>query len=584
MKSLDSVEGGIAPVVRFGGYELDACRRELRDEAGIRVPLTSKAFDTLAVLVGARGRTLDKRTLIAQVWPGRVVEDNNLNQAIVALRRVFGTHGDDHAFIVTVPGQGYRFVAEVDEVRRDVAVSLAVLPLRLHGGLDDVVLELGLAETLIAALAQRLRVPVRSMAAVQGVRPNMDSAEAGRRLGVSHVLEGSVQPTADGLHVTLRLLASRDGVALWSQLHDVDQAEVPALHEAVVEDIAHALAADNVGETTPLPKVDRRAFRAYIVGRYLVHRPDPSRLPDAIAALRDAIDLDPAYARAYAAMAFAYRAWCITGDRAPLEVFPLARAAAAQALLIDPALADAHAQKGFIEFWHEWDWKAAESTLQHAIALDPNLAEARIAHAHLLNNLRRFDEAITEIVRARELDPLSPLIVSLHAGFLGYAGRLDQALRSARAAVEFAPRFAPARLHLGQVLFDRGDYGGAVETLEACQRMTTSSQVEAMLGVAYAADGRRHDAEGVLERLRTSAARGYVPPTSLAATEAWLGRTDHALDLLEAAERVRDVRLTFLAVDTRWQPLQDLPRFVALARRLDLPVPSNLRGDAVAAP
>lgn len=432
-------------VVRFDQYTLDLRRRELRKDPGGLVPLTAKAIDTLAVLVSRSGETVDKRTLMTTVWPGRVLEENNLAQAIAALRRAFGTDLHDHAFIVTVPGRGYRFVARVEAV---------------------------------------------------------------------------ATPAADS------------------------------------------------------PR--ERAYRAFLTARYLVNRPDPARLPEALDALRQAIDLEPTFARAWAAMAFAYRALCITGDRAPLEVLPLARAAAAQALLIEPRLAEAHAQKGFIQFWHDWDWAAADATLQQAIALDPELAEARLAYAHLLNNLRRFPEALAQIARARELEPLSPLIATLQAGFLSCAGQLDAAQAAIMRAIELAPGFPPAWLHAGQIAMDRGEVALAVEQLERGRSLTSSSQLATMLGVAYAAAGRSTDAECVLRELDQRSATAYVPPTSRAAIELALGRRDRALELLEQAHAVRDVRLTFLAVDSRWNALRDHPRFQTLAQRMDLPTPARV--------
>lgn len=546
--------------MRVGTFEFDARRRELRDASGRALPLTSKAIDVLAILVRERGRTVGKRELMAEVWPRRVLEDNNLSQAIAALRRAFGAGTPDHAFIVTVPGVGYRLVAEVVDSGEEGCRSLAVLPIQVCGGLarrwvDD----LGLSEALVTTLARRLRMAVRSVDALEGP-------------GATHALEGSLHPVGTAVRVTLRLLSRADGLAIWSQVVDVPRDAALALHESVAEHIARVFSTETPWTAGHAGGVGQRAFHAYLVGRYLMNRPDPSRLPEAVASFQDAIDLDPTYARAYAALAFAYRAWCITGDRAPLEVFPLARAAVEQALAIDPGLAEALAQKGFIQFWHGWDWPGAEATLRQAVAADPNLAEARFALAHLLVNLRRFDEAIAQIALAGELDPLSPIIATLHAAFLGYAGELGEARTRALRAIELAPRFPPAWLHLGQVEVDRGDLGAAVEALETGARMTTSTQLMAMLGVAYAGAGRVDDAEAVLGQLRARTADGYVPPTSLGAIEAALGRAHVALDLLEEAERVRDVRLAFIAIDSRWKPLHRMARFRALAGRMRLPV------------
>ncbi len=435
----------------FDGFRLDLETRRLLGADGQPVPLTAKAFDTLVCLIRDRDRIMGKEELLARVWPGRVVEENNLAQAVSALRRALGGSSAGQRHILTVPGRGYRFVAAI----------------------------------------------------VEDVSP-------------------------------------------------------PGLRHAGY----------------------REAERAYLAALDLIHAPSPERLHRAIGLFRHVLDRDPGFARAWSGLAFVWRALTIVNDMDPMQAFPLAKAAVARALALDPELADAHVAHGFNLFWHDWDWAASEAALQHAIALDPALADARFVYAHLLNNIGRFDEALAQAQRARELDPLSPLINTLEAGFLGAAGRFDDARMRITCALELAPDFWVGLLARANMAFARGDLGHAIIDLQRAAILSEgNSQVMAMLGVVHVAAGEPARASQLLAELEARAAASYVPATSLASIRNALGDRLGTLELLERAHAQRDIRMAFLKVDARWNNLRGEPRFQALAQRLGLELlPSQADG------
>jgi serine/threonine-protein kinase len=624
----------------FDGHCLDARRRLLFAPDGNALPLTAKAFDTLLYLVEHADRVVSKEELMAAVWPGRVVEENNLTQAVSGLRRALGTSGGEHRYIVTVPGSGYRFVADLQRLdsavekapgtddgqvaasaasslaqpadrgysisssnaRRAILVALlimatmltwvalhrsdrttgddvhsstvAILPFRaVATDARDPLLETGLAETLITRLSASSALRVRSLGSVQRfANAPVDPMDAGRDLQVNRILEGTTQRRDDRVRITVRLLSVPEGRTLWADTFDERYDQVFLLQDRIADAVVSALAlrpdqAPAV-KRSPCDGVDGDAYRTYLAARDLINAPSPPRLHRAIADFRQVLDLDPTCARAWAGQAFAWRALSMTGDVDPKQAFPIAKAAVQQALALDPASAEAYASQGFIEFWYDWDWPAAEHSLRHAIELNPSLAEAHLAYGNLLLNLRRFEEAVAEMRQARELDPLSPLINTLEASVLSAAGRRDEAQTRIERALELAPDFWIALLTRGGMELGRGEFDAAIADLERARARSEGSQVDALLGQAYAMAGRREQAETLLKSLTAKAADAYVPPTSLAAIENALGRVDRALDLLEQAYAARDVRLAFIHTDTRWQSLRAEPRFVALERKV----------------
>ncbi|UHQ20285.1 winged helix-turn-helix domain-containing protein [Lysobacter sp. KIS68-7] len=604
---------------RFEGYELDIRTRELRDVAGTVVPLTAKAFDTLRFLIEHRDRVMTKDELLTGVWPGRVVEENNLTQAIAALRRAFGTHAGEHRFIVTVPGQGYRFVAVCDTADADegahaqaslpwrrwalaavacialaagawwalrgraptvpaasTEATLAVLPFRsVSAGARDELLEDGLADTLINRMSRSTTLRVQSLASSRRFdNPTQDPLDAARQLGARYVVEGTVQREGDRVRVGSRLLDARDGRAVWSNTFDERADRVFLLQDRVADAMISALALHEHARSAPSPcdGANVEAYRAYLTGRYQLDRPSRERMRQAIASFRNAIDLDPTCARAYAGTAYAYRTLVMTGDAQPRAIFPLAKAAVERALAIDPNLAEAYSSQGFIRFWYDWDWSGSEASFKHALALNPSLAEAHLGYAHLLANMGRMQESAVHARQAMQLDPMSPLFNTLSAAFLSAGGHADEAKRALARAREVEPDFWIGLLINADARMRAGDSKGAVADLERARALCGDcSQVQASLGIAYVQAGRRADAQALLRHMEALARTDYLPATSIAAVRNALGDPDGALALLERAWADRDVRMPFLRADGNWDNLRATPRFVAIVERMRFP-------------
>lgn len=609
----------------FAGYRLDLQTRVLLGPDGTPVVLTAKAFDVLGHLLEHRDRVVDKAELLDAVWRGRVVEENSLTQAVSMLRRALGAEAGDHRYILTVPGRGYRFVADVeadpDEDRTAgagagttlsapapaahrasvllggllafglVAVfvwsrrepppvatgpaALAVLPFQsLSAESPDPMLELGLAETVIARLSRASSVRVLSLASTERVAGRTsDPLAAARALEAAYVVEGSTQRRGERIRVNVRLLAAPGGATIWAGTFDEHVDRVFTLQDRIAEAVLSALALSPLAKVaaSPCEGANAEAFRTYLKGRYLMQRPTPERIASAIAAFQRTIELDPTCAPAYVGTAQAYRAMVITGDRAPVEAYPLAKAAADLAIRIDPASAGAWAARALNQGWYDWDWTGAEASARRAIELNPSLPEAQFAYAHLLVNRGRFEEGLAHMRKARELDPLSPLLNTLEAGFLGAAGRPEAARAQLQRALELEPDFWIALLIRGGMALDRGDTAASMADLRrSVETSHGNTQAMALLAIAYVAAGERGRAEAILQDLERRAATQYVPASSIASVHNALGQEDAALDDLERALLAHDIRMAFLKVDARWNNLRDKPRFQAMASKVGL--------------
>lgn len=630
---------------RFAGYRLDTVTREITAPHGTTVALKARTFDVLRYLIEHRERVVGKDELLAAVWPGRIVEENNLGQAVSALRRVLGTGAGDHQYIVTVSGHGYRFVATLDETEgalpgldehglRSLATEADPVPARHHmawslagatalavvllttarlweptstplpaaapgpaapspilavlpfktigepGAKQDAVLGLGMAETLISRLSQATSLRVLSLGSVHrfvDVEVDVDPMQAGKRLGAGYIVDGSTQAYGHLIRVNARLVSLPEGRTVWAGTFDETPDRVFTLQDVIAQRVTEAMSlryAGGKGHRSPCDGGDAHAYRAYLSGRHLMYRPNRLSLPKAIVSFREAIDSDPLCARAWAGLAFAYRAQAIAADHDPRDVFPKAKAAVASALAIDPQSAEAYASKGMIEFWYDWDWGAAEASLRHAIALDGNLAEAHFALAHLLNNLRRHDEAERHARNATTLDPLSPVINSVVASFYINTSKFAEANRKLDNVLELDPDFWVALYMRGVIAWAQDDIPAAMTHLRQAERSCGGcSQAQSMLVLVLVRANQRAAAEQLLAGMEVRAHKVYMPATRLALAHQALGHESLALDLLERAYDERDMYLSFLLVDPRWRQLQREPRFGALVRRMNLDTP-----------
>jgi TolB-like protein/tetratricopeptide (TPR) repeat protein len=452
---------------------------------------------------------------------------------------------------------------------------IAVLPFKpLLPDNRDQVLELGMADTLIAKLSNSGKIIVSSLNAVRKFdRLDQDAIAAGRELQVGSVLEGNVERVGDRIRVTARLINVANGASLWASTFDEKFTDVFSVQDAISQRVADALALRLTGEEQE--RLSRRytdnltAYQLYLTGRYQWSKLTPPDIRKGIEFFQQAITADPNYALAYFGLAEANRSLAVNANSPSKDCLPQAKAAAQRALAIDPMLAEAHASLSFCLIWYDWDWAEAQKEAQRAIALNPNSAHAHFAYAHVLSDLGRHDQAIAEIARARELDPVFLLYGALGGMMLHHAGRNEQALAKLQKVIDLDSNFWVSHLQLGKVYTEQRRYPEAIAELAKAKELSHgNSEAIASIGYVEAAAGDTAKAEAILDELKTS--QHYLPPASVALVYHALGQEEEALSWLNKACDNRDVWVTLLKVDPRWNSLRGHPGFISVLKRVGL--------------
>lgn len=569
-------------VYAFGEFRVDAVRRVLQRN-GKPIALTPKVFDTLAFMIRRHGQLLEKNELMQELWPDRVVEENNLSQNIAALRRALAERRGENRYILTVPGHGYRFVADVEALDDTPLerVTLAVLPFEnLSNDPEREYLADGLTEDTITALGQidpRQLSVVGRTAVMAYKRSDKAIADIGRELNAVYLVEGSIRAEGGRMRVTAKLIRVRGQLHVWSATFDGEPRSVlefqRELSRVIAEQVRLQLSPERLAALAHRQTQNADAYDHYLRGRHFWHQLTPETTRSAMHHYAKATHFDPGYALAWCGIA---DAWCsapITGDVPPLAALPHARDAVAQALRARPNIAEAKASRGFLAFWLEWDWTAAEEAFRDSIRLDSSYPLPHRMLGLLCSHLGRTREAASEMQRARELDPLLAVHHALSAQ-VAYAGRDFTAARQfARQAIVIDRDFWIGHFQLAQAQVALGAHEDALIALNDAARLSGgNSKVAALRGVANAKLGRLDDARAAADALASASATRYVPPCAAALVKAALGDMDGALHWLDLAVAARDVHLMFLPIDANWDCLRGDPRFSALLARCEFTV------------
>ena len=455
--------------------------------------------------------------------------------------------------------------------------SIAILPFKpLVPETRDPVLEMGMADSLITKLSGSGDMIVPSLASVRSFGGlDQDAIAAGRKLGVSSILEGNVQKAGDQLRVTVRLLKVADGISLWSGTFDEKFTDVFTVQDTISRKIAEALAlrlnAEQQRRLTKRYTENVAAYQLYLTGRFHWNKFTPDDLAKSIDFFEQAVALDPGYALAYFGLGDAYRALGMTGARPPAELFPKAKTALAKALEIDESLAEAHATVATVHILFDWDWPAAEQEARQAIALDPNSGAAHLALAQALCTVGRHPEGLREAARGRELDRVSLLNNSREGALLYFARHHDEAIERLQRTLELDRNFWIARMYLGKAYLEKGKRAEALSALsEAVESSHGNPEVIAMVGYFRGRTGDHAQARATLEQLQSLATKRYVAPYHIAVVHAGMGEQDEAIAWLEKGFADRDPRMSWLKVEPSWDALRANPRFIDLLRRLRL--------------
>ncbi len=449
--------------------------------------------------------------------------------------------------------------------------TLAVLPFKpLVSDARDELLEFGMADSLIARLSTVPGLVVRSIGSVRRYAgADQDPLRAARDLDVAWIVDGSLQRRGDQLRVTARLLRAADGSAAWSGSFDEKFTGVFEVQDMISARVAQVLAPSLevfAGAHPPQAGLggtrNTDAYQLYLAAARHAQDMRADGLRKSIDLYKQALQMDPGYALAWVGLAETYRRTLFGADAVPSEVFEPADFAVQRALAVVPNLAEARAEQAFKLYWFDFDWPGAEREFRRALAINPNVAMAHFGLASLLLNQDRTDEGFAQMRMARELDPMSPVLNTLEAAYLLEAGRRDEARARLNRALDIAPRFWLAHCTQGLLfLADQQPENAIAEMRRAVALADGNSRPSALLGIYLARLGQTEEARGILNQLLALEKTRYVPPSSLAAVYAALGEVEPALDALDRAFVTRDTRLTFLKDDPRLDRLAQRAAF-----------------------
>ena len=453
--------------------------------------------------------------------------------------------------------------------------SIAVLPLKsLGNSSDDKALELGFADALITSLAKIADLKVTS---INSVSPYLDSQsesrDIGLQLGVDAVVEGTLQRANGNLRVILRLIRTSDGRQLWTSAFDERESEIFRLQDAIAAQTAQSLAF-RLGPQDPKRQTENReAYQSYLRGRLFFDRRTPVDYQKAIVEFQQAIVRDPNYTLAYTGLAdvYAMEANNEEGEKRD-ALYEKARDTATTALLLDKNSAEAHATLGWIRRIHDWDWKGSEEEFKHSLELNPNYVNALQWYALLLVTLDRSDEAVAQFEKARDLAPLS--VIVLRNYYFGIHQYRNETLLPALAEQLATLDESIANRVRMTAASRRRDYAQVIKLGQSLQNASSPMPAAeaAMLAIAYASTQQPAKAKEIIYDLEREARHNTYAAYHLAMVYTELARKDEALNLLSKCLASRDDRLVWLTVEPHFDPLRSDLRFQNILRRMNLPV------------
>lgn len=459
--------------------------------------------------------------------------------------------------------------------------SIAVLPFRVLSppgeNTGDEYLGVGLTDALITRLSNVQRLVVRPTSSVLRYQGSaIDPLVAGRDLGIDYVVDGSIRRVGNRIRVTAQLLNINEGVTRWAEHFDEDSTDVLQIEDSISEKVASALlpqlTRDEQRQLSKRGTDSSEAFEAYLRGRYHWNFYTEVGLAKALQSYQKAISLDPDYALAYTGIADYYNWLGVFGLKPFAECSSAAKQAASKAVELDSASAEAYSALAFATVCHDFDWAVAEGQHRRSIEINPNYATGHNWYAFHLAMEGRSDEAVAQMMRTRELDPLSPAVLQA-LGWCYYQGRrFDESLATFRAMLEAIPDFAYGLVTLSWALRHTGAVDEAVRTSEKALQLSSGSQLYvSAVGAAYAAAGQQTEARAVLDQMDQMAAHSYVSPYHRALIHLNLGERERALELLLEAYSLRDAWLVWLGVEPQWDPLRGETAFDQILRDLRHP-------------
>jgi TolB-like protein/Tfp pilus assembly protein PilF len=563
-------------LIRFGEFELDEQTLELRRK-GALVRIQQQPARVLAFLVSHQGKLVTRQQIQEAIWGQDTFVDfeQNLNFCIRQIRITLNDQAEKPLFIETLPRLGYRFIGLVDRLG-DVEVKAApnririgVLPIEDLGGSTGDYFATGLTEDMISALSHidpaRLRVTVGPRSP-GGILPKEELERLRREFDLGYLLRGSVRRSTEAIRITAQLLDLSDKSVLWSEVYDRKSSDLLGVQEEVTRRVSQSLALELLPGTAVGSRKYARssaAYDAYLKGRFFWHKMTPDATRSSIVHFNEALAIDPEFAPAYAGLAdcYAQMGSIRLSLLKPVEALAKARTYLQRAMEIDNTMAEAHCTSALIKMWYDFDWAGAEREFKVAISLDPGQITALLWQSLYFTAMGRHQEAIASVRRARDSEPLSP-VVNMYLGLAhANAGQYDLAIRQLNQTIELDPHNYRTYFFLGRSLYGAGRYQEAIAAHQKALWINPDNlEAPAYMSMAKASAGDRPGALALMEQVLAAENR-TEPAILIACIHASLGDDSQMFTWLQKAAEVKSTPIYLALIHESFREYESDPRF-----------------------
>ena len=453
---------------------------------------------------------------------------------------------------------------------------IAILPMSNLSGESDEYFSDGMTEELISTICTISGLRVTSRTSAMKYKDTAKSIpEIGRELNVGTILEGSARKAGNRLRVAVQLIDVKTDEHLWSEVYERSLEDVFAIQSDIAKRVSEALRVNLLAQEKEIiekkPTRNTDAYNLYLKGRYHWHRGTEEELKKGIQDFEDALEIDPDFALAYVGLADCYIALCQEGCLDTKEAHSRIEPLVKKALVLDDKLPEAHATMALLLQEYDWNWEGAEKRYRRALELNPNWSDVCHSYAVHLALRGRFEQAITEIKRAEELDPYSIGIHTCAAETYRVSSDHESAISECIRMLEIDPNFAPAYTSLGRTYLQKAMFEEGLQALEKAFELSHGGlTAKSYLAFAYGIMGRKEDARKLIFELEETAKRQYVSPFNIAIAHAGLKDIDLTLEWLLKAYEQHVMTIVKVKVEPAFDFLRSDPRFIDLQKEIGL--------------
>ena len=539
--------------------------------------LENRLMQTLVFLAKNQGEVLTREQFFSSVWQGLVVNEEALSRAISLLRTALNDNAHKPEFIQTIPGVGYRLIAQVDASGQEPAGpsvgslpeknSIAVLPfINLSEDSANEYFSEGISEEILNVLSQveRFKVAGRTSSFVFKDN-NRDLREVGRMLGVAHVLEGSVRKSGNKVRITAQLIKTIDGFHLWSEAFDRELDDIFAVQDEIASAVVEHLKDSLLSSPPVVTETHPEAYALYLQSRYLERQSTPACFAKAVELVEQALSIAPDYAQGWNGLASVYCNYAGKGHFPPGEALQIAKEAAEHALQINPNFASAHGTLAWIATHFETDLKAAAKHYQQALALAPGDLQIISSSANLARSLGRLDTAISLQAFVNDRDPMNPAGYTFLGFFYRCAGQYEAAISSYKIALGLSPGILSAQYNIGASRMLQGRLEDALE-----ETLKENAEGYRLMGLApiYHAMGESKKSDIALNQMIEKYAGDAA--YNIAFIYAYREQPDLAFEWLDTALDCHDAGLGQINTEPKIANLRSDPRWVPFLERIGM--------------